>query len=262
MPREWHDRHTVNQMSDPVTKKFYRDIVADKKPYFMRYIYPALMKQYNTYIKNTDRNALREFGMTVDELMKIPYEKLTDRQQDFLRYFKIRMPVGVGDCVMNKICRKIESIFDGYISKITPTKPFNYEIMKSGAEYSKAQRLGIQRLYDDYMQSLQQHAVHAKTERLGKDDIICLNAAVKADFVRACEEQCPNSEVLCDIILDICYKRNNTKRFAWDICAEQIIQNLIGKNGGKISTPVYDDDGDITYCGGKFKMVDREIGEN
>ncbi len=55
MPREWHDRHSVNLIEDTDTRRFYLKLVADKKPYFMRLIYPALMKQYNTYIKNTNK---------------------------------------------------------------------------------------------------------------------------------------------------------------------------------------------------------------
>ena len=58
MPRTWHDRHAANKIEDDELREFYRSIVADKKPYFMRYIYPALMKQYNQYIKNTNRNCL------------------------------------------------------------------------------------------------------------------------------------------------------------------------------------------------------------
>lgn len=71
MPRTWHDRHAANKIEDDELRDFYRSIVADKKPYFMRYIYPALMKQYNQYIKNTNRNCLREFQMTVDELRMV-----------------------------------------------------------------------------------------------------------------------------------------------------------------------------------------------
>ena len=68
MPRYWHDRHSVNQIEDPEEKRFQLSIVADKKPYFMRIIYPALARQYNTYIKTANRNARREFGMSIEEL--------------------------------------------------------------------------------------------------------------------------------------------------------------------------------------------------
>ena len=103
----------------------------------MRYIYPALMKQYNQYIKNTNRNCLREFQLTVDELRAIPESDRTDRQSDFLKYYDYRMSVGTGDCVMNKICRRFEQEFDGYISKHNSKIKFDYTIMKNdSAEYT------------------------------------------------------------------------------------------------------------------------------
>ena len=72
MPRSWHDRHAANTIEVDEIRRFYNRIVADKKPYFMIYIYPSLMKQYNTYIKNTNKNALREFRLSVDELEALP----------------------------------------------------------------------------------------------------------------------------------------------------------------------------------------------
>ena len=38
MPRTWHDRHAANKIEDDELRDFYRSIVADKKPYFMRYL--------------------------------------------------------------------------------------------------------------------------------------------------------------------------------------------------------------------------------
>ena len=52
MPRDWHDKHAVNKIESTAQRDFFRSIVASRKPYFMRYIYPSLMKEYNTYIKN------------------------------------------------------------------------------------------------------------------------------------------------------------------------------------------------------------------
>ena len=77
------------------------------------------MKQYNTYIKNTNKNAMREFQMTVDELLAIPTSEQTERQKDFIRYYHSRMPVSNNDCVMNRICRRFEQEFDGYLGGVT-----------------------------------------------------------------------------------------------------------------------------------------------
>ena len=260
MPREWHDRHAVNQIEDAEKRKFYRDIVADKKPYFMRYIYPALMKQYNTYIKNTNRSALREFQMTVEEMGKIPHDQLTDRQDDFLRYYRVRMPVGMGNCVMNKICRRFEAEFDGFIGKVTGGEKFDYSIMKSGVEYSQSQLTAVKKLYEEYNKKLQSYAVFSYYERVDEDESISAISSMRDEFIRECEQVCQNSTTLCDIILDVCYCRSTSKKFAWDICGEAIIQNLLANNNWTISAPVADDNGDIEYCGGRYKVITKKIG--
>lgn len=259
MPKSWHDRHTVNKIEDDDTKRFYRSIVADKKPYFMRYIYPSLMKQYNTYIKNTNRNALREFQMTVDEMMSMPFENLSERQRDFLRYYSYRMPVGVGNCIMNKICRRFEQEFDGHIGRHNASVKFDYTIMKSGNEYSTSQFYAIKRLYEDYNKRLQSYMVFADYERVDECDSIYEISTMNSDFRRECSSVCSNDNTLCDIILDICYSKNSTKKFAWSMCGETIIHNLLSKNNFTISFPVIDTDGDITYSGEKYSLKTKKI---
>lgn len=259
MPRTWHDRHSVNKLEDDAEREFYRKIVADKKPYFMRYIYPTLMKQYNTYIKNTDRNALREFQMTVSEMKKLPYESLTDRQKDFLRYFDYRMPVGVGDCVMNKICRRFENEFDGYINKHNMSVKFDYTIMRNNADYSNSQFNAIKKLYDDFNKRLRNYAIFADYERIDDCDSSKEMSAMNDEFRKECSIICQNEDSLCNIILDICYTRSSTKRFAWSMCGHNIIHNLLLKNNNTISFPVIDCNGDIYYCGERFSVISKRI---
>ena len=262
MPKSWHDRHTVNKIEDDDTKRFYRSIVADKKPYFMRYIYPSLMKQYNTYIKNTNRNALREFQMTVDEMMSMPFENLSERQRDFLRYYSYRMPVGVGNCIMNKICRRFEQEFDGHIGRHNASVKFDYTIMKSGNEYSTSQFYAVKRLYEDYNKRLQNYMVFADYERVDECDSIFEISTMNSDFRRECSSVCPNEQTLCDIILDICYSKNSTKKFAWSMCGETIINNLLSKNNFTISFPVIDANGDISYSGEQYSLKTKTIEVN
>lgn len=259
MPRTWHDRHSVNKIEDDDIREFYRNIVADKKPYFMRYIYPALMKQYNTFIKNTNKNALREFNMTVDEMINLPFSELTDRQAEFLRYYKYRLPVGVGDCVMNKICKRFEEEFDGYIGKRNSEIKFDYRFMKNNSEYSYPQYSAIRKLYDDYNQRLRSYAIFADNERIDEYESNSEIMVMNTEFKKECSIICPNRDVLCNIILDICYTRSSTKRFAWNMCGAEIIHNLLLQNNNTISFPVIDKDGDIEYCCNKFSVVSKKI---
>lgn len=259
MPRTWHDRHAVNKIEDETERDFYRSVVAERKPYFMRYIYPALMKQYNTYIKNTDRNALREFQMTVSEMKKLPYEELTDRQKDFLKYFDYRMPVGVGDCVMNKICRRFEDEFDGYVGKHNTMVKFDYTIMRSDADYSSSQFNAIKKLYEDFNKRLRNYAIFADYERVDECDSFKEMSIMNDEFRKECNIICQNKDSLCDIILDMCYTKSSTKRFAWSMCGSDIIHNLLSKNNNTISFPSIDHSGDIHYCGERFSVISKKL---
>lgn len=262
MPREWYDRHAVNKIEGSEERESYRRTVADKKPYFMRYIYPALMKQYNTFKKNTDRNALREFQMTVDELYKLPIGETTERQREFLQYYEYRMPVGTNNCLMNKICRRFEEEFDEYMRKHAPAEKFDYTFMKSEAQYVRSQFYKIKSLYEDYNKRLVAYSVFARYERIDSGEAGASMALINSNFRRECDQICTSGKELCDIVLDLCYQQSSTKRFAWNICGEEIIKNLLLANDGIISYPVLDDDGDIIYGGNRFSMETLRIGED
>lgn len=261
MPRLWYDRHAANKSEGDA--KFQRNIVADKKPYFMRYIYPMLSKQYNTYIKNTDKNALREFQMTVAELKAIPEDERTERQEEFIKYYDFRMPVGINPCVMNKICWRFEDEFDGYIGKHNSAIKFDYSIMRSKDEYTTKQFNSIKRLYDDYNKRLASYAIFADYERIDDCDSFIALSVMNDEFRKECYKICPNNSTLCNIILDICYTRSSTKRFAWSMCGSEIIHNLLKQNDNQISYPTLDSDGDIEFCENKFivETIKIEVSE-
>ena len=261
MVRNWHDRHACGQIEDAETREFYRRIVADRKPYFMRYIYPQLMKQYNTYIKNTDRNAMREFQMSVADMEKIPEDRQTERQKEFLKFFRLRMPVGVGDCVMNQICRKFEEAFDGYIGRHNVRVPFDYRIMRSEAEYLPKQYSAVKKLFDDYNKRISNYIVYADYERVDEYESFATLSEMDEEFKKECALICPDERALCNIVLDLCYTKNSTKRFAWNMCGEEIIRNLLEKNGGIIRFPTLSENGEIEYGGKRFTVEEKELTE-
>lgn len=263
MPKEWYDRAAIKAENYESKDRMNLDlrIVADKKPYFMRYIYPTLMRQYNTYMTNTKKKALREFRITIEELCE--KEKggcLSDKERVFLRYYRIKMPVGTNDCVMNRICKRIESEFDMYISRRSAEHEFDYTIMKSGLEYSQSQYNAIYKLYVEYNKRVRDYMQFAKKERIDEDESANTRLVMVADFKRECRLVCSNKYMLSDILLDICYQREGSKQFAWDIAGEEIVENLIHKNGGYISLPVKDKNGDVMFGGESYSFVRKRIG--
>jgi hypothetical protein len=262
MPHYWHNRRSVAQIEDEDTREMNYSIVADKKPYFMRYIYPQLMKQYNTYIQNTQRNSLREFGLTVSELLELPDDSLTDRQREFIFYYNRHMPVGVNDCVMNKICRKFEDKFDGHVSKHNTKTTFDYTFMKSDSDYSRKQFDEIKKLYANYNRQLATYSVYADCERISDIDTKATLQLMNDEFLKECSKICPNSDELCNILLDICYSKKNTKRFVWNMCGRNIIHNLLSRNNNIMRFPVLDNDGEISYCGQTYTIQEIILEED
>lgn len=261
MPREWHDRHAVNSIEDETKRELYRSIVVDRKPYFMRYIYPALMRQYNTYIRNTNRNALRKFQMEVSELLQMPYSELTQEQREFLRWYEISMPVGTGDCVMNRICRKFEERFDHVKSRWDRSVVFDHSIYKTGEEYSVRQYRAVQKLYQEYNNRLKKYKIQSQYDRMTDDETAAGVIKLKNEFDSACDMICSNRKELSDILVDVCYGKNTTKNFAWTVCGDQIVQNLLDR-AGKFTVPVLDPDGDIWFRGKRFTAVTVEVDTN
>lgn len=258
MPRSWYDWHTIHKIEDVEKRNFYHSIMADKKPYFMCYIYPALMKEYKDHFKITNRNSLRNFNLTLDELLAIPKSELTDEQALFIKYYYKGTCVGLGDCVMNRICRKFENEFDGCVGRLSESSDFDYTIMKSGVEYSAATYYSIKKIYDRYSQDLTSYVRFAGTERLDADESAAGVAALRDEFKRSCDEVCPDEKVLTDILLDMCYNKSSTKKFVWSMCKEGIIQNLLEKSH-KLSFPELSADGDIEYCGNRYVLKEVEV---
>lgn len=262
MPKEWYDRNAnrSSEIEDEERRQFNLRIIADKKPYFMRYIYPTMMRQYNTYISNTNKKAIREFRLTMDELLAKPECDRSPEEQEFVNYYFSKMPVGNHDCVMNRICKRFEAEFDGYIAKHSGDGEFDYTIMKSGQEYTQTQYNTVMRLYTAYNRRVQDYMQYAKKERLDEDECANQRIIMIQEFKSECQEACSNKQQLCDILLDICYQKEGSKQFVWDLASEEIIDNLLAANNYEIAYPVRDDAGDVVFGGERFLFSIKKIG--
>lgn len=91
-------------------------------------------------------------------------------------------------------------------------------------------------------------------DRMKTPDSKFIKDNVVENFKNKLHTICPNEEVLTNIIIDITYGKKVNKQYAWDICGEQIIKNLLSKNSYEYKYPVASDDGNIEWNGYKFKM--------
>ena len=132
---------------------------------------------------------------------------------------------------------------------------FDYSILKSNTDYSKNTYDKIYELYQEYNQLIQEY----KIKHSEHDDLSSYRNIKFTEFKKECEIICPNEDELRDIVLDICYQNNNTKQFAWDMCGETFIQNLLKLNDNKINYPELDSQGEIYFGGNRFTMKQKEL---
>lgn len=265
MPDKWYN-WIANKLSKAKTSSkkkdfwFNRRLLADKKPYFMQYIYPRERMFLNDYIKKNDEKCFMRFRMSLNDLINKPNKSKEEIR--FINCYDQHFPVGMSSCTINKICWKIEELFDTDTSYMQ-TNEFDFSILKCNVEYSIYLYNKIKTIYDRYRKELSNYMQYAKSERIKSEDRQVKKYLLKEQFKRQCMEQCPNEEILCDIVVDLCYsKSKNSKQFAWDVCGDIFIQNLLRRNNYTISYPVLDDNGDIDFDGKRFSMKSTKIKVN
>ena len=258
MPRDWYDPHYVEKIEDEERRNLYNSIVAERKPYFMRYVYPSISKDFNDYKKKSSLNHLIKFGTTISESM----ENNEEADSEFCSKYIKDMPLGVGDCVMNKICWLFEKKFGSAESELRkPKGTFNQEMYKSGSQYSSTQVAAIKKLYKQYNSRIKSYQVNQYYEHIDEGDISLAISAIRDEFVEDCYKVCSNRYELCDIIIDIAYQSDASKGFAWAICGDVMIDNLMRNCSHALSFPKLDSDGDISYCGNTYTMATVELNE-
>lgn len=270
MPTKWYDvrENRIHEEDDEyvtTNKLFQQRICANKKPYFMIYIYPKLRKELNDWQKKNNANVIQRFCkygiLSISDLIECDHKNKD--MNDFLLFYKKGLPVGTNPCTINRICWMFEREFDGFIPKIKKRNQFDYTILKSDREYSQDDYEEVSKIYSEYRNMIRAFQKKSHTEKLDKEDRELERQKIIGIFKSKCEQICPDSKELCDIILDICYNSENSKQFAWDICGDTIIENLLQRNNFAFYFPqMCQCTGEFQYMGLDFNMRKMVIKDN
>lgn len=247
MPESWYN-FSANKIKDDdapeekTRKLFYQKIVASHKPYFMIYVYPDFMNQSVQYKSANDDDTMRKFFdldvRTADELKA--YRGQSEDIDLFLDFYEDQKPYGDNPCTINRICHYYEKAFPSYAKMFGDNPLFDYSILKSGRQYSRTNYSLISGLFAkykrDYDIEMRDYKQRVSSSEAGTDYDYD-HAAFISRFRREASELCTNKYELCDIVVDMCYTREGTKRFAWEIAGDVIIENLLTKNGNRIFYP-------------------------
>ena len=262
--KEWYD-YKVNKITSNDTeeeiaeKRFNLSILANKKPYFFIYNYDKLKSEFMEYYKPNNQTCKVKYGLEIHELYK--KENKTEKELEFIRNYEFGSPVNVTPCLCNKIAWMVEDHFRD-VSLLYKSEPFDCELLKNpNIKYNIDTYLKVEKIKNEY-DKVVQNSLKARIREMG--DTFEANEykdVLLENFEKELETICVSRDVLCNVLIDVCYGTNKSKSLVWDICGDTMIKNLLSHKGNVLSFPLQSEDGDFTYKGLTFKMevVEFEI---
>lgn len=235
-------------------KKFNQSICAHKKPYFFQYNYLSLKRDYDKYVKISNENAVSIYKKTLDEMLHS--ENLTEEEQKFIGNYKRNLPLDESPSVMNKICWAVEKATDDL--NFYNSSDYSCNNLSSGVVYNKEIYDVIKIICDNYRNSIKKESKNILTKNENSSEFMQNTAEVLDYYIKEMHTQCPNEEVLCDILIDLCYsntkKDKYSKEILWAACGNVIIDRLLKSHNYKMRYPVKSDNPDFVCCGTGFIM--------
>lgn len=249
---------------------FYNRILADKKPYFFRYKYKALAKEYKEYNQKQEQLVELRFGKTLDELRQ-QYEsgqELTKAEQDFLMYYDKYLPVIDSNCVMNKICKYIEQVDFHIKQKVRSNLDFNYQVLMSNNSVIDDKLLKqIAELLENTFKVWDEQ-IKANKKKKNQLTIQNVNQGQNErennyqELLRQLYNICSNSERLANHLVYYFYviKPSSNKGALWGIAGKEIYENVKNRkinlvtNTYSIDFPIKDTNGDLQFLYDKYQI--------
>lgn len=220
MPSAWYNIKACKN------NRYLQSICAYKKPYFMIYVYDETRRAYKKYLKESDDKCRAIYNCSVQDLRN-HRESLTEEQKEFLFWYELKMPVGTGNCAMNKICRYVESQLDGYKAQLHKNSEFDYNRLKVRRRCTEEHRQALSDLERYYCECVKEYK---KQKHIDKGDANRNRHFIYKKFHREAKEICPNDEERLNIILDITYGKKGNRQFCWDTIGDLICERLGGMN--------------------------------
>lgn len=230
-------------------KDFNNDIIIEKKPYFMTYVYPALKNELKKWLNNMNGYSKKTFGMPVDVLVMKSHK--TEQEEKFLRNYEKFVPVDMASCTMNRLCLLMEQVV---------VDLNNWKKNKDGADVDwilkndtriDPEKLGkIKRIYKEY-----------QTDKKNKK--ILEKAFLHEDFISTTSDK----EDVLDRILEVVEKDEICNYclelggfLVWELGLEELVNNVYNNKQKEVWLPIPDEEeGEWLYLNKKYRKVVCDI---
>lgn len=244
-----------NDSDEEIERKlFNQKICAHKKPYFFQYNYLSLKRDYDKYVKTAQENAISIYKKTLDELLQS--DCLTEEEQKFVSNYKKRLPLDISPSVMNRICWAIEKETND-LNFFSSSEYTCYNLHTNVPYDTKIYEI-IKLICDNYRAAIKKESKNILTQNESSSEFTQNTSEVLEYYIKEMYTQCPNEEILCDILIDLCYnetiKNKYSKEILWAACGNVIVDRLLKSHNYKMRYPIKSDDSDFICCGTGFKM--------
>lgn len=262
-PQEWKSRVYIYENDSEEIKKekyYHNSLVANKKPYFMTYIYDRVRNEYREYKKKCERTCKEKFGCSLDQLLR--KQDKSKQEMYYISDYYRRMPVIKNQCAMNVLCGMVEEIdfkFKRPKNNENVEEMFNV-LFDESIEIDNEKLNKLLSLYEKF--NKKRHfkfknniLKHIDFEIEEDDD----NEKRINEFYEEIRNEayhiCSNTKELANHLIYITYylNQNESKEFAWSIAGEGILSILEEKHKGSIQLPMPDPNGH-EYLGKKYNL--------
>lgn len=255
---------------------FCNEIVADRKPYFFRYLYSKENAKYLQYLEKADSFTTTKFDKTVQELLEadpstLSYDEYYYLENEFKRY----VPLIDNNGRMNRICHYMERNLKEIkrnSSQHTPKEVLNLMYANSERSFTERHVELMNNFYLRYKNDKKKQKLTSEEETKASGNIVgnfnqycsILRKEITAAFEKDLHDCTVNeaASYITDLALYVSYELypSRTKTFVWDLFGNQIVEHIKNKNESPVMIPVHDEDsGILTYLGKKYKLLEVDL---
>jgi hypothetical protein len=226
-------------------------IIADKRPYFMKWLYPEYMRKFRRFEETYENISMSKFHLTMRQLQD-KNDKNEKEQTVVKNYFRYH-PFILSDCLMNCVCRYMESKVRE-IRLCVGKDDFDCSVlMDSDVEISEDKLSKMLKIFEQYK--------YGKKTKIGLEKYENFGQFVKEMQKKAYKEVSSNAVELANLSVHINYKMfpKSNKDFCWHVFGEDILKNVYKNRQENVLVPAACETGDIEYLGKRYMMTNAEI---
>lgn len=236
---KWTNPEKENELFTKEEIEFNNKLLIEKRPLFMKYLYPKYKKEYKFHKDRYDYITLKQYGINMEDMIKL--DNLNEDQKKLIENYNKYNPLLDSNCPMNNICKYMEEEIKEIkinVKKKNTQKIFDI-LFNENINITEEEIKLMNRQYKKYL-------------KRGENDII--NSDIDFETLDAYTFISDDIQKLANLAVYVNYilYPNSNKNFTWNLFSNGLLLNLHEKFNGVINIPMEVSNGDIEYKGSQY----------